>query len=94
MTNHLEVDKHLHHLNKVCKEYCMSGLEVYQILISKNDEKFPLSYETIKYMVLKDISSEILQKIFTLDELKSIFYDINLRKIKNPETKKFIQSIN
>lgn len=72
----------------------MNGSEVYNILISKEDEKFPLSYETIKYMVLKDIPSEILKKIFTLVELKHIFGDVNLRKIKNYETKKFINSLN
>jgi len=72
----------------------MSGSEVYNILISKDDEKFPLSYDTIKYMVLKEISVEILKEIFTLAELKSIFYDIKIKKIKNLETKKFIISIN
>lgn len=72
----------------------MSGSEVYNILISKEDDRFPLSYETIKYMVLKDIPSEILKKIFTLVELKNIFGDVNLRKIKNYEIRKFINSIN
>ena len=81
------------HLDTVCKEYCISGSEVYNILISKEDEKFPLSYETIKYMVLKDIPSEILKKIFTIEELKSILNDTNMRKIKNPSTRKFINSI-
>ena len=66
---------------------------MYDILISKEDEKFPLSYETIKYMVLKDIPSEILKKIFTIEELKSILNDTNMRKIKNPATRKFINSI-
>jgi len=71
----------------------MSGLEVYNILISKDDTKFPLSYETIKYMVLKDISSEILQKIFSQVELKAILIDTNIRKIKNQEMRKLINSI-
>ena len=93
MTNHLDVEENLHHLNKVCHEYCMSGSEVYGILRSKNDERFPLSYETIKYMVLKEVSSEILQKIFTRDELQNILENTNMRKIKNLETKKFINSI-
>jgi len=89
-----EINKYIHHLDKVCREYCMSGSEVYNILISKNDEKFPLTYEIVKYMVLKDISSENLKKIFTLAELKSILADTNMRKIKNPDTRKFINSIN
>jgi len=88
------MNEHVHYLDKVCREYCMSGSEVYNILISKDDEKFPLSYDTIKYMVLKEISVEILKEIFTLAELKSIFYDIKIKKIKNLETKKFIISIN
>jgi len=89
-----EINKYIHHLDKVCREYCMNGSEVYNILISKNDEKFPLTYEIVKYMVLKDISSENLKKIFTLAELKSILADTNMRKIKNPDTRKFINSIN
>jgi hypothetical protein len=72
----------------------MSGSEVYGILISKEDEKFPLSYETIKYMVLKDVPSKIIKKIFTLEQLKSILEDTNMRKIKNPDMRKFINSIN
>lgn len=93
MTNNL-TNEYIPHLDKVCREYCMSGSEVYNILISKEDDRFPLSYETIKYMVLKDIPSEILKKIFTLVELKNIFGDVNLRKIKNYEIRKFINSIN
>ena len=93
MTDNL-TNEYIHLLDTVCREYCMNGSEVYNILISKNDDKFPLSYESIKYMVLKDVPSESLKKIFTLVELKSIFTDINMRKIKNYETKKFINSIN
>ena len=71
----------------------MSGAEVYNILISKEDTKFPLSYETIKYIVLKEIPTKILKKIFTLIELKNLLADTNMRKIKNPDTRKFINSI-
>ena len=72
----------------------MSGLEVYGILISKEDTKFPLSYETIKYIVLKEIPTKILKKIFSTVELKNLLADTNMRKIKNPDTRKFINSIN
>jgi len=89
MTNKL-LSEHISYLDKVCKEYCISGLEVYTILITKDDTRFPLSYETIKYMVLKSISCEILIKLFTKDELKSILENTNMRKIKNPEMRKFI----
>jgi hypothetical protein len=94
LTNNLIVDENLHYLEKLCSDYCMSGSEVYGILISKEDEKFPLSYETIKYMVLKDVPSKIIKKIFTLEQLKSILEDTNMRKIKNPDMRKFINSIN
>ncbi len=88
------INEYIYHLDKVCREYCMSGSEVYDILISKNDDKFPLSYETIKYMVLKNVPCKNLKEIFTLVELKNIFGDVNLRKIKDYETKKFINSLN
>ena len=92
MTNNI-TNEYIHHLDKVCSEYCMNGTEVYNILISKEAEKFPLSYETIKYMVLKEVPSKIIKKIFTLDELKSLLEDTNMRKIKNPDMRKFINSI-
>ena len=86
-------NKDLKHLEKVCFEYCMSAEDVYNILLSKNDEEFPLSFETVKYKVLKDISCEALKNIFTQEELKSIFADSNLKKIKNKDTRKFIKSL-
>jgi len=92
MTDNL-TNEYIHHLDTICSEYCMSGSEVYNILVSKEDEKFPLSYETIKYMVLKDVPSKIIKKLFTLIELKSILEDTNMRKIKNPDMRKFINSI-
>lgn len=81
-------------LEKVCSDYCMSASDVYNILISKNDSDFPLSFETVKYKVLKDIPADVLKSIFTLDELKSIFSDVNLKKIKNQETRKLINALN
>ncbi len=87
-------NKYMHHLEKVCWDYNMSASDVYTILISKNDEDFPLAFETIKYKVLKDVPSDILKNIFTLEELKSIFSDTNIKKIKNPETRKFINTLN
>ncbi len=86
-------NEYIHHLKNVCSDYCMSDLDVYNILISKNDDDFPLSFETVKYKVLKDVPSDILKKIFTLAELKTIFSDTNLKKIKNAETRKFINSL-
>lgn len=86
-------NKYITHLEKVCWDYNMSASDVYNILISKNDENFPLSFETVKYKVLKDVPSDILKNIFTLEELKSIFTDTNIKKVKNPETRKFINTL-
>lgn len=88
------INENVHHLEKVCSDYCMSGSDVYNILISKNDDEFPLSFETVKYKVLKDVPSDILKSIFTLEELKSIFSDINVKKIKDAQTRKLINTLN
>ena len=88
-----KTNKHIHHLEKVCSDYCMSASDVYNILISKNDADFPLSFETVKHKVLKDISSDVLKNIFTIEEMKNIFSDTNLKKIKNSQTRKFITSL-
>ena len=87
-------NKYMHHLEKVCWDYNMSASDVYNILISKNDEDFPLSFETLKYKVLKDVPSDTLKNIFTLEELKSIFSDIKIKRVKNLETRKFVNTLN
>jgi len=89
----VDKDKYIHHLDDVCCEYNMSASDIYNILISKNDEDFPLSFDTIKYQVLKDVPSQILKNIFTYEELKNIFADTNVKKIKNKETRKFIDTL-
>ena len=89
----VDTDKYIHHLDDVCCEYNMSAFDIYNILISKNDEDFPLSFETIKYQVLKDVPSQILKNIFTYEELQNIFADTNVKKIKNKETRKFINTL-
>lgn len=86
-------NEYIDHLEKVCSDYCLSASDVYNILISKNDDDFPLSFETVKYKVLNDVSSDILKNIFTLEELKSIFSDVKLKKIKNLQTRKFINTL-
>ena len=63
------------------------------ILISKNDENFPLTFETVKYKVLKDVNINILKNIFTIEELKSILEDTKLKRIKNEEIREFINTI-
>lgn len=86
-------NEHICHLEKVASDYCMSDCDVYNILLSKDDENFPLSFDTLRTKVLKDVSSEILQNIFTHEELKSIFLDINTKKIKNEQTRKLINTL-
>ncbi len=90
----IDTNEYVFHLEKVCSDYNMSAWDVYNILISKNDAEFPLSFETVKYKVLKEAPLDILKNIFTPLELKNIFYDINLKKIKNPQTRKFINTLN
>ena len=85
--------KHLHKHEKIASGYSMNASDVYNLLLSKNDADFPLSFETVKYKVLKDIPCDILQSIFTLEELKSIFRDTNIKKVKNPQTRKLINSL-
>lgn len=93
----VNTNEYLCHLEKVCEEYCMNALDVYNVLISKNDDDFPLSFEIVKAKVLKDINCDILKQIFTLEELKSIFSDTSIKqikKIKNVQTRKFVQTFN
>lgn len=85
--------ENIHHLKNICSDYNMSASDVYTILISRNDSDFPLSFETVRNKVLKDVPCDILKKIFTLLELKSIFSDTNIKKIKNEQTRKLIKSL-
>ena len=86
-------NKYIHQLENVCSDYCMSSSDVYNLLLSKNDADFPLSFEIVRDKVLKDVPADSLKNIFTLVELKSIFSDTNIKKIKNPQTRKFINTL-
>ena len=88
------INEYVNHLEKVCSDYCMCASDVYNVLISKNDDAFPLTFTTVKYKVLKDISLDMLKNIFTAEELKNIFTDTNVKKIKNPQMRKFISTFN
>lgn len=88
-----KTNKHIHYLEKVASDYCMSGSDVYNILLSKNDDTFPLSFDTVRNKVLKDVPADMLKNIFTYEELKSIFVDINVKKIKNEQTRKLINTL-
>ncbi len=86
-------NEHIHNLEKIASDYSMTASDTYNLLLSKNDADFPLSFEIVKYKVLKDIPCDILQSIFTLEELKNIFRDTNIKKVKNPQTRKLIISL-
>ena len=57
-------NEYIHHLENICSDYNMNASDVYNILISKNDSEFPLSFKTVKDKVLKDVPLDILKKIF------------------------------
>lgn len=89
-----KTNEQLHHLEKVASDYCMSGLDVYDVLLTKNDDAFPLSFDTLRKKVIKDVPAYILEDIFTHEELKTIFIDINIKKIKNEQLRKLINTLN
>lgn len=76
-------------LEAVCWDYDINASDVYRILKTKNDENFPISFDVLIKKVLKYISIDNLQKIFTLEELREIFNGINPNTIRNPKTRDF-----
>lgn len=81
-------------LKAVCWDYDINANDVYYILTTKNDSNSPISFETLKYKVLKYISIDKLKNVFTSKEIYDIFSDIKVNKIRNPITKQFLISLN
>ena len=81
--------KNIEFLEAVCWDYNINANDVYTILKTKKDDDFPISFDVLRKKVLKYISIDNLQKIFTLEELKDIFSGINPNTIRNPETRDF-----
>ena len=81
--------KNIECLEAVCWDYDINASDVYNILKTKNDENFPISFDVLIKKVLKYISIDNLQKIFTLEELREIFNGINPNTIRNPKTRDF-----
>ncbi|MGJ0333189.1 hypothetical protein NG752_04055 [Aliarcobacter cryaerophilus] len=81
--------KNIECLEAVCWDYDINANDVYTILKTKKDDDFPISFDVLRKKVLKYISIDNLQKIFTLEELKDIFSGINPKIIRNPETRDF-----
>ena len=85
--------KNIEFLEAVCWDYDINSNDVYTILKTKKDDDFPISFDVLRKKVLKYISIDNLQKIFTLEELKDIFNGINPNTIRNPETRYFLRKI-
>lgn len=77
----------------VCWDYEIKAVDVYNILRTKDDTDFPISYDVLRKKVLKYISVDNLKNVFTNEQLKELFADISLRTIRNPETKDFIKEL-
>lgn len=77
----------------VCWDYEIRAVDVYNILRTKDDVDFPISYDVLRKKVLKYISVDNLKYIFTDEQLKELFADISLKTIRNPEKKDFIRDL-
>lgn len=77
----------------VCWDYEIKAVDVFNILRTKDDTDFPISYDVLRKKVLKYVSVEKLKNIFTDEQLKEIFGDISLKTIRNPDTKTFIKDL-
>ena len=80
-------------LEAVCWDYEIRAVDVYNILRTKDDTDFPISFDVLRKKVLKYISIDNLKKVFTDEQLIEIFADTSLRTIRNPEKKDFIKEI-
>lgn len=77
----------------VCFDYEIKAIDVYNILRTKDDTNFSISYDVIRKKVLKYISVDNLRNVFNQEQLIEIFSDVNLRTIKNPDTKTFLKDL-
>ncbi len=77
----------------VCFDYEIKAVDVYNILRTKDDTDFPISFDVLRKKVLKYISVDNLKKVFTDEQLIEIFSDTSLRTIRNPDTKIFLKEL-
>ncbi len=77
----------------VCWDYEIKAVDVYNILRTKDDTDFPISFAVLRKKVLKYISVDNLKKVFTDEQLIEIFSDTSLRTIRNPDTKIFLKEL-
>jgi len=85
--------KNIEILNSVCWDYDINAEDVFKILSTKDDSNYPITFDEIRYKVLRYISFDKLQLIFTNSELKDIFQGIKLFKIRNNTNRSCIQSL-
>lgn len=92
MLNQKDTDK-LDIFNAVCWDYDINANDIYHILITKNDKNSPISFDTLRYKVLKYIPIDSIKSIFSSQEISSIFSDVNIKKVRNPQTKDFLNTL-
>ncbi len=92
MLNQKDTDE-LDIFNAVCWDYDINANDVYHILITKNDKNSPISFDTLRYKVLKYIPIDSIKSIFSSQEISSIFSDVNIEKVRNPQTKDFLNTL-
>ncbi|WP_428024908.1 hypothetical protein [Arcobacter sp.] len=80
-------------LSAICWDYDIDATSVYKILTTKNDVDSPVSYDTLRYKILKYLPVDDLKKAFSMEEIKNIFSDINVKRIRNSKTKYFIETL-
>ncbi|MCT7562036.1 hypothetical protein [Aliarcobacter butzleri] len=77
----------------VCWDYEINAVDVFNILRTKDDKDFPISYDVLRKKVLKYVSVDNLKKVFTDEQLIELFADISLTTIRNSDTKIFIKEL-
>ena len=85
--------KNIEIFEAVCWDYEINAVDVFNILRTKDDEDFPISYDVLRKKVLKYVSVDNLKNVFNQEQLIEIFSDISLRTIRNPDTKIFIKEL-
>ena len=86
-------NKNIEYLEAVCWDYEINANDVYNILTTKEDEEFPISYDVLRKKVFKYVPIDRLQKIFTSSEIVDIFGDIKPFTVRNPKNRKFLEQL-
>ena len=87
-------EKPIKYFEVVCWDYEINAKDVYNILKTKNDKDFPISFDVLRKKVLKYIPITKLREIFSTNEMIEIFSGINSNTLRNPLTKEYITALN